>query len=102
VPADFPEGANELKTTKTRGREELMACFQNRVAVLAPEARKTVAHGETVGLAVKTNQAPAGAAENRFKTVLSPHSGAWTVCGWKPTVSPWATINRCSAASNGF
>jgi len=23
VPADFPEGANELKTTKTRGREEL-------------------------------------------------------------------------------
>jgi hypothetical protein len=36
------------------------------------------------------------------KTFLSPRSGAWTICGWKPTVSPWATIGRCSAAANGF
>jgi hypothetical protein len=30
-----------------------MACLQNRFALSAPEARKQVAHGETVGLAVK-------------------------------------------------
>jgi hypothetical protein len=80
----------------------IKACLQNRFAVSAPEARKPVAHGETVGLAIKTNQAPAGAAENQRKTFLSPLSGAWTVCGWKPTVSSWAAIGCCFAATNGF
>ena len=47
----------------------IKACLQNRFAVSAPEARKQVAHGETVGLAVKTNQAPAAAAENRRQNV---------------------------------
>jgi hypothetical protein len=53
------------------------ACFENQVAVLAPEARKTVAHGETAGLAVKTNQAPAGAAENwRHNVSFAPFRGS--------------------------
>jgi hypothetical protein len=35
----------------------------------APEARKKVAHGETVGLIVKEIQAPAGATENQLKKI---------------------------------
>jgi hypothetical protein len=53
-----------------------MACIQNQSAVSAPEARKPVAHGETVGLAVKTNQAPTGATENRrYNVSFAPVRG---------------------------
>jgi hypothetical protein len=48
--------------------------LQNRFALSAPEARKPVAHGETVGLTIKNNQAQAGggrqfAAKRFFRTV---------------------------------
>ncbi len=35
--------------------------FSNRIGIIAPEARKTAAHNETVGLYHKMIQAPAGA-----------------------------------------
>jgi hypothetical protein len=54
-----------------------MACILNKSAVSAPEARKPVAHGETVGLAVKTNQAPPGATENRrYNISFAPFRGS--------------------------
>jgi hypothetical protein len=50
--------------------------LQNRFAVSAPEARKQVAHGETVGLVRQKNQAPAGATENRRQNVsFAPFRG---------------------------
>jgi hypothetical protein len=61
--------------------------LQNRFAVSAPEARKQVAHGETVGLGVKTNQAPSGAEENPRQTFLSP---------------PFRGLNDLWLATHGF
>ena len=46
-------------------------------------------------------KAPAGATENGhtvFTGFLSPLPGLDLSADWKPTVSPWATIVRCSAA----
>jgi hypothetical protein len=54
----------------------ISACFQNRFVVPAPEARKPVAHGETVGLAVKKIKPRSGRKKTGVKTFLSPHSGA--------------------------
>jgi hypothetical protein len=48
----------------------------------APEARKIIAHGETVGLAAKKTKPRQGRQKTSVKTFLSPHSGAWTVCDW--------------------
>ena len=49
------------------------------------ERRPKIAHGETVGLAAKKIQAPAGAAENK-RTVLSvAPAGAFDFCATKPT-----------------
>jgi hypothetical protein len=52
-----------------------------------------------VGFAAKTIQAPAGAAENQPPNFLSSLSGLFKFANCNPTVSPWATIGRCSTAS---
>ena len=41
----------------------------------APEARQTVAHGETVGIGAKSSQAPAGATENQLAQITFAPAG---------------------------
>jgi hypothetical protein len=62
------------KSRKER-RELREACLQNRFAVSAPEARKQVAHGETVSLAVKKIKLRQERQKPDVKTFLSPHPG---------------------------
>ena len=68
----------------------------------APEARQIIAHGETVGIVVKTIQAPVGATENQPKQISFAPSGARCVLVRSPTVSPWATFFRRSATTGPF
>jgi hypothetical protein len=56
-------------------REDAKACLQNRFAVSAPEARKQVAHGETVGINVQIEKAPDGAKEISVGNFLPPLPG---------------------------
>src|ERR1035441_677426 len=66
-----------MKTNSRKEGARTRVCFQNRSALSAPEARQPVAHGATVGLAVKINQAPAGAAEKpALKRFFRPCRGA--------------------------
>jgi hypothetical protein len=54
-------------------------------ASTAPEARKIIAHGETVGWIAINFRAPAGAAENQSAEISVAPSGALFVIALGPT-----------------
>jgi hypothetical protein len=66
---------------------------------LATEWRPKVAHGETVGFAIKTNQAPErGERHFRSSIFCRPIRGLKNFWNIQPTVSPWAAFCRASGA----
>jgi hypothetical protein len=65
----------------------------------ATEWRSKVAHGETVGIVVKTGQAPERGERNARRSVFCrPIRGLNVFSAIQPTVSPWATFWRASGA----
>jgi hypothetical protein len=67
---------------------------------LAPEARKKIAHGGTVGLIGKKQKPRQGRQNLGFCRIAFCRScRSLSILNPDPTVSLWATFGRCSAAS---
>jgi hypothetical protein len=66
----------------------------------ALEARQIVAHGETVGLVIKTIQTPGRGGRKPTRAILfRPIRGLIRFCSFTPRLAPWAPLFRRSATS---